>query len=140
MRRYQLRRADLTKQVSDAHLVEISLSHCYKWKFLPSFLGMESIVAQDIDAERMPEEDKRRAFFLKWKNLKGSDANYERLIIALLKIKCIADAESVCQLMKESGFIWQPQMPPVVSSERGWCTRSLCLGKGLQPSYRGVTN
>lgn len=128
IKRYQLRRADLTNQISDTHLVEISLSHCQKWKFLPSFLDIESIVAQDIDTERISEEDKRRAFFLKWKDLKGSDATYERLIIALLRIKCKDDAESVCKLMKGSGSIVLSG-PPVPGSI--WCVRSLCLGKVL---------
>ena len=42
------------------------------------------------------------SFFSKWKEAKGSGATYRALISALLKIKCVEDAEGVCELLKNS--------------------------------------
>lgn len=88
--------------ISSLHLNEIALSYCAKWRFLPPPLGLEYIAAQDIDRGTGNEEDKRLAFFLKWKHAKGPKATYRRLIEALLAIKCRADAEGVCKLLASS--------------------------------------
>jgi hypothetical protein len=96
------------KPVSDAHLEEISRSSCKQWKSLPSHLDLETIVASDIDRSQKDEREKRHDFFKKWKDIKGSGATYKQLINALLKIKCVQDAEKICQLLKEST---QPSTP-----------------------------
>lgn len=90
------------QQVSDDHLREIALSYCKDWKKLPSLLGLESIVADDIDRSGKEEGGKRHDFLLKWKSLNGSSATYKQLIGALLKIRCVDDAEKVCSLPKKS--------------------------------------
>ena len=98
MKKYQLKEEDLDKQVTDEHLDDIASSHCTKWRSLPSRLGMESIVVNDIIHTFTKEEDRRNAFFYKWKDIKGSAATYRKLIEALLGIKCREDAEGVCKL------------------------------------------
>ncbi len=102
MEHYQLKEEDCNRQISTLHLDEISLNFSRKWRFLPARLKMEDIVAYDIDRGPGDEEEKRRAFFLKWKWTKGSNATYKALICALLEIKSRQDAESVCKLLQES--------------------------------------
>ena len=99
---YELKEEDCNQQISSLHLNEISLNYCQKWRFLPARLNLKDIVADDISRGLGNEEDKRHAFFLKWKQVKGSDATYRRLIGALLEIKCRQDAEAVCRLLQES--------------------------------------
>jgi hypothetical protein len=68
---YGLSHRSSKKPVSDAHLEEISRSSCEQWKSLPSHLGLETIVASDIDRSQK-EREKRHDFFKKWKDIKGS--------------------------------------------------------------------
>lgn len=97
--RYQLQEEDLNSQITDKHLDKISHSHCSQWRRLPPYLGMESIVRDDVNRlSASEEEEKRCAFFLKWKDMKGSEATYQRLISALLEMECTNDAEKVCKL------------------------------------------
>ena len=90
------------KPVSAEHLERLSRSGCKEWKSLPAHMDLEDIVAEDIDKSKKTEREKRHEFLLKWKDMKGSDATYEQLVKALLKIKCVQDAETVCQMLKES--------------------------------------
>lgn len=99
---YQLKEKDCNQQISSLHLNEISLNYCQKWRFLPARLKLKDIVADDISRGPGNEEDKRYTFFLKWKQIKGSEATYKRLISALLEIKCKQDAEGVCRLLQQS--------------------------------------
>ncbi len=102
LHRYQLKREDCNKKVSDRHLEEISSSHCGKWRSLPAYLDMKTINMEDTDRDPGNEEEKRSAFFRKWRHMKGSAATYMKLIGALLEIKCMEDAESVCKLIQHS--------------------------------------
>ena len=61
----------------------------------------------------MDEGEKRREFFLGWKEKKGSGATYGCLIRALLKIKSRQDAESICKLLQAS-----------TSAQRSCCGRA----------------
>lgn len=90
---------DRNQQVSDGHLEEISRSCCEQWKSLPPYLGLETIVASDIDKSPKEEGEKRHDFFKKWKKVKGFAATYGKLIDALLAIKCRGDAEKVYKIM-----------------------------------------
>ena len=104
MAHYQLGEEDVcNQQVTDRHLDEIASSYCRHWRTLRAELGLEAIVEHDIDRS-IPgdEEGKRRAFFNKWKLMKGSRATYKALISALLRKKCQDDAEGVCKLLKKS--------------------------------------
>ena len=91
------------KQVSDCHVEEISTSSCEKWRSLPPYLEMETIVAKDIDRDHPGgnECEKRCSFLKKWKSLRGLKATYRSLISALLKVKCREEAEYVCKLLKK---------------------------------------
>lgn len=102
LKKCKLTKTAIRKGVSGEHLEVISRSHCKEWKRLPSHLGLEAIVASDIDKSLAEEGDKRHNFLLKWKQIKGCAATYEQLIKALLKVKSGEDAERVCSLLKDS--------------------------------------
>ena len=100
---FELSEVDLNNQVSDCHVEEISTSSCEKWRSLPPYLEMETIVAKDIDRDHPGgnECEKRCSFLKKWKSLRGLKATYRSLISALLKVKCREEAEYVCKLLKK---------------------------------------
>jgi hypothetical protein len=100
---------DTNQVVTDIHLECISRTCCKQWKSLPSHLGLEDIVAEDIDKSQKTEREKRHEFLRQWKSTKGSEATYKRLIDALLQIRCKQDAEKVQEMLIES--ISQPQRP-----------------------------
>ena len=102
LKQYKIKVEDVNREVTDRHVEKISQSHCKKWKSLPAYLEMEGIVASDIDIEPIEEEEKRKNFFSKWKEEKGSKATYKVLIRALLEMKCKKDAESVCEMIAPS--------------------------------------
>lgn len=114
---FKLKKEDYNLEVSDRHINDISRSHCRGWKFLPPHLEMKNIVMEDIDRGPGSEEDKRRSFLLKWKQTKGCNATYERLVSALLQIECRRDAESVCKLLKESISTQLLDVPPATSRQ-----------------------
>ena len=87
------------KTVSETHMEEISHSYCSKWKLLYCHLEVDRIVVSDVDLMRASEREKRHAFLVMWKEKKGSDATYKRLLYALLKTGCREDAEGVCKLL-----------------------------------------
>ena len=98
--KYKLKKKDASKQISDIHLDKISHSCCSQWRRLPPYLCMERIVKDDVNRLSASEEaEKRSLFFSKWVDEKGSDATYEKLISALLKMGCKNDAEKVCKLL-----------------------------------------
>jgi len=99
---YNLTEGDCNKPVSDVHLECISRSHCEHWKRLPAHLGMDPIVAKDIESGYGDEGTKRHNFFCTWKKTKGFNATYKQLISALLKINCRQDAECVCEMLRDS--------------------------------------
>ena len=104
---HHLSEEDINKQITDGDMETISRSLCRKWRSLPAHLELDSIVVGDIDLVHLEEGEKRSKFFATWKEKQGSKVTYKRLIHALLKIECTQDAESVCRLLKDSGFIRQ---------------------------------
>ena len=99
MKTYGLTDREWMKPITEKHIIDISRSYCTKWKSLYAFLAMESIIAEDIAKNpAYDEEEKRVAFFKKWRDIKGSDATYKQLISALLQIHCRNDAEGVCKI------------------------------------------
>ena len=104
---YELTKEKCNKAVTEEHLRSISRKCCRKWRGLPASLGLASIVQSDIDSmHHIPPQDlereKRHSFLAEWKQKMGSDATYMSLIVALLNIECREDAESVCEILKES--------------------------------------
>ncbi len=87
-------------QVSDTHLEDIPRSSCTDWRRLGYRLELGSIVVSDIERTFHTEEEKRYGFFREWKRRQGSGGTYEKLIRALLEIKCREDAEYVGGLLK----------------------------------------
>ena len=102
IQRYGLTEGDCNKEVSDIDLQRISSSYCKHWKKLPAYLGLESIVVEDLERSQEEEDTKRHKFLLRWKDRKGSAATYGKIINALLKIKSRQDAERVCAILKDS--------------------------------------
>ncbi len=88
------------QKVSDVHMVEISRCYCKRWKLLCPYLDLEGIIVNDMELVSGSEGEKRRAFFAAWRERKGSDATYRRLLYALLKTGCREDAEEICKLLK----------------------------------------
>ena len=112
---------DLNQKVSDHHVEQISNSFCEKWRSLPPYLEMETIVAKDIDRDHQGcnECEKRCSLLKKWKKMKGQKATYKTLVHALLKLKCREEAEGVCRLLKKVDISAQSdqatQTPPDTS-------------------------
>jgi hypothetical protein len=100
MEHFRLSEHDCSLEVTDVHAEKISSSFCSKWKSLPPYLEIEDIVAKDINRCLVDESDKRHLFLKKWKEMKGSEATYRKLINALLEVKCRQDAERVCKLLQ----------------------------------------
>ena len=101
MEHFKLSEAGFNRHISDCHIEEISNSFCEKWRSLPPYLEMETIVAKDIDRDHpgCDECEKRCSFLKKWKKMKGLKATYKSLIHALLQAKCREEAEGVCKLL-----------------------------------------
>ena len=99
--RYNLQELGLSQQVSDRHIQKFSSSHGSKWKLMPTYLGLATILAEDFDCASKSKEENRHNFFSTWKQVKGSSATYKALITALLEINCREDAESVCRLVPQ---------------------------------------
>ena len=59
------------------------------------------------------EESKGQRFLERWKEKKGCDATYIKLINALLEVECRNDAESVCELLL---LLRDKPSPPIVSA------------------------
>ena len=92
-----------SRTVSDLHLDHIS-HHCCAggvWKALASHLEIERSVVEDIDRRQVNDEEKRSNFFHAWKQTKGSEASYKRLVKALLEIRRKLDAEKVIALIQD---------------------------------------
>ena len=115
---YGLTEEECNKVVSDRHLDKISLSHCGGWRALPSHLGLPSILVEDIDKSPLEQKEKRQKFFRDWKQRRGFNATYRSLIIALLETNHRGDAESVCQLLKDSAPPQTKQPKATVSAPR----------------------
>ena len=109
IKKFDLTEKDANRQVSDEHIESFSRSHGRKWKSLPPYLGLNSIVADDIDRTTSKEDEKRHDFFKEWKQRKGSSATYGKLISALLKIECREDAESLCKMLQSSSHETQEE-------------------------------
>ena len=51
LEKYELSEGMCDYKISDAHLGDISRSHCSRWRELPSRLEMEEMVAKDINKD-----------------------------------------------------------------------------------------
>jgi hypothetical protein len=100
LKKFNLRREDVNKKVTEKHIGKISRSYCKDWEQLPPFLNIESIIKDDINQLSVDGETKRSRFLSKWVESYGSEATYEKLINALLEIRCRSDAEAVCMLIQ----------------------------------------
>jgi len=102
LRSHGLTSKDCNVQVSEIHLDKIARSGCAKWRSLPPYLDLPSIVVSNIERQTSDEEERRKLFFSDWKQKKASSATYGRLIEALVEIDCVQDAEMVCTLLKKN--------------------------------------
>ena len=112
---YKITEEVCQKKISDRHLSSISSSCCEEWESLPPYLGLETMVAHDISKGGGSESKKRCDFLFKWRHIKGSRATYQSLIVALLDMKCVDDAEEVCRILRDS-ISSQPQQQEEASS------------------------
>ena len=121
LERYQLQdESSIDQQITEIHLDQISSSCCRQWKRLPAYLDMEAIVGHDANLSASDEADKRRLFFFKWREIKGTKATYRKLVEALVKMECGGDAEKVCMLVSQNHV--KPKV--VVLKQEGTAERS----------------
>ena len=72
---------------------------------MPAALDLEQHVATDIECETGLDSEQRRGKFLrKWKSIKGRKATYECLIKAFLEREERRNAESVCEILRDTGI------------------------------------
>ncbi len=116
MKQFGLSEEHYHQKVSDTHVDTISRSCCDQWRSLYSYLELQKIVVSDTDKNHTLEVDKRNGFFGVWREMKGSDATYRKLVYALLKTGARQDAESVCKLLAESLGIEIPKHSTVGAS------------------------
>ena len=104
MEHYGQTEQDCSKVVSELHLDSFSRCCCTRgtWKALAPHLEIERAVVDDIDRRQVADEEKRSIFFYQWKQMKGSDATYMRLVAALLKTKHRLDAEELLKMLQGS--------------------------------------
>ena len=105
MTAYNLSEEDCAQPISDIHIDEIAQSYCGKWRSLPAYLRLETMLVSDLERDCRNEEERRRTFLRKWKDMQGSAATYAVLIYALLKIRSRSDAEGVCKLIQSAGIL-----------------------------------
>lgn len=99
LEQYQLTEEECSRRVSRRHL---EFSTWCQWRDLPPYLEMDAFIAEDIDHRPINEDDKRCAFFVKWRDVKGSGATYGKLITSLLKIRGWEYAERLCEMLQDS--------------------------------------
>ena len=93
---------DCQQPIRDDHLESISRTSCRDWILLPAHLGLSVSVADDIERTSDSQQSKRYKFLRRWKEIKGSQATYAKLIKALLAIDSRLDAEEVCKILAQS--------------------------------------
>ena len=99
---FDLTEKDICRVITDVHLEEFTRNYGEDWRLIHAYLKINSIVVRDTERKPGGEREKRHAFYSEWKFLKGPDATYERLICALLKLRCQLDAEAVCTMLQGS--------------------------------------
>lgn len=110
MNQYKLTTKDDSKIVAD-DLHNISYT-----QDLLQYLDME--VPKDID---LTSKDQRTELLLKWKERKGKDATYRRLLSALVEAKCLGEANNVCKLLQKSGpALKQQESGPALEQQTPW--------------------
>lgn len=107
--------AECDREMRRAHLEKASRSCCARWRLLPPKLGVGPEAVEKLERAHDGEEERKRAFFLLWKQVKGPAASYKRLAAALLEVGCVEDAEKVCWLLWES--ISTHTIPPLTTGD-----------------------
>lgn len=145
---FDLTEKDVNEKITDQHIEVISRSMCSKWKSLPSHLGLDTTIVDDIQRSRhlIDESEKRNKFLTIWKEEKGSEATYKNLIGGLLAIQRRDNAESVCKLLKGADSVQQqqpeeqqqqPEERPVEQQQQ--TEASACAtGSYISNKYRGL--
>ena len=139
LKHYNVPEEKCSQQISDSHIEEISRCGCKDWKSLSPHLEMENIVVEDIIRNsRLSEREKRHEFFLQWKDIKGSEATYQRLISALLKIKRRNDAELVCKLLQDSCSQSKQKPDPQPQSNTPQSHKVVSISAGMVTWYSNL--
>lgn len=88
-----------SKVVSSLHVAKLCQSHLGRWRLLHAFLDLDEAVANDIDRENRPEEEKKSNFLQAWKQRKGGEATYRALYNALVEHGDQKDADYLATLV-----------------------------------------
>ena len=98
LKEYGLTEEDCCRQVCKKGVDKISISCSLPYERLPAYLDLKGVSAKDIRKDCKSEPERRTALLEAWKQMKGSDATYKALIVALLEIGHRDDAEEICKL------------------------------------------
>ena len=116
LKKYKLDKDSCDQTIKDLHLDRIS-HFCNVGggdrHSLALNLGIKKVDVEDINRGPGEEQEKRSAVFKKWKTMKGSEATYTELVIALLAIQHKEDAENVLELL-QSSIASPPPSPNVI--------------------------
>jgi len=88
-------------EINTSDMEEFCQSCCSRWRSLPSYLGLENSVVEDIESQYRTEVDRRNGFLCRWKHRKGCEAKYKNLIEALVNIGCTDDARKLCEILQK---------------------------------------
>ena len=79
----------LDSRVSDSHLAQIARD-LKRWEELAPLLGLSGAQEEEVRGTFRHYGDQKREALLKWRQMKGSEATYRQLIIALC---CVQNVE-----------------------------------------------
>ena len=115
---YRLTEEECSKVVSDLHLDLLAQSCCAggAWKTLAPHLEIQRAIVEDIDRKQVDDNEKRSVFFYQWKQMKGSEATYMKLVRALLLIRRRMDAEELLKLLQTTLVSSSEIVPPSFST------------------------
>ncbi|ORU90322.1 MAG: hypothetical protein A6F71_04975 [Cycloclasticus sp. symbiont of Poecilosclerida sp. M] len=133
---YGLTKRDISKKISAKYILAISRSSCTKWRSLPAYLEMDTIVAKDIDrfGSALDEIEKREKFLNEWQEQKGDEATYKSLICALLELECRQDAEFVCKQLTKDAASTTPTPTQHASGSSNTGKLGVC-GSSFKPDW-----
>ena len=124
-------RERLDSRVSDIHLAQIARD-LKKWEGLVPLLGLTEAQEEEVRSTFRDYGDQKREALLKWRQMKGNEATYRQLIIALCCVQNIELADKVATLLIPQEASKEPSVG-VWQSFREYLID--CCGAARHPSH-----
>ena len=103
---YNLKEEHYNKEITRDHNIAFIKYYGRTWrnKYLYKHLvsNSKTIISDIENKQGHSEQDKRERFFLKWQEVRGSEATYAALVNALLKAKYEKGANYLCKVLQVS--------------------------------------